>query len=194
MRQFEKHPIVEYELNGNTFLTTNFFIHFTLREILKNNANFLQSYPLTADERPDIVAEKVYGDSDLAWLILMVNDIVDPTEEWVKNTTNFQSYLNTKYDNNAKEMYATSYTTNAEGKVADYDATSILNNNKSPFGTVLSKTQSDATDITKYSDISVAYNENLQNENRRIIKIIKKDYLQGVLKEIGVKVKQNGAS
>lgn len=191
MRQFASHPIVEYEINGKTILITNFFIHFTLREILKNNSNFLMSYDLTADERPDVVAEKVYGDGDLAWLVMMVNDITDPTEEWVKNTTNFQNFLTSKYENIASDMYATSYTLNGDGKVADYDAVSILQNGKSPFGTTLSKKEVDATDITKYTDISVAYNEQMQNENKRTIKLIKKEFVESVLNEINTKIKNN---
>lgn len=191
MRQFASHPIAEYEINGKTILITNFFIHFTLREILKNNSNFLMSYDLTADERPDVVAEKVYGDSDLAWLVMMVNDITDPTEEWVKNTTNFQNFLTSKYDNIASDMYATAYTINGEGKVADYDAVSMLQNGKSPFGTTLSQKKSDETDITKYADITVAYNEQMQNENRRTIKLIKKEFVENVLNEINTKIKNN---
>lgn len=191
MRQFASHPIVEYEINGKTILITNFFIHFTLREILKNNSNFLMSYDLTADERPDVVAEKVYGDGDLAWLVMMVNDITDPTEEWVKNTTNFQNFLTSKYENIASDMYATSYTLNGDGKVADYDAVSILQNGKSPFGTTLSKKEVGATDITKYTDISVAYNEQMQNENKRTIKLIKKEFVESVLNEINTKIKNN---
>lgn len=193
MRQFASHPVTEYVLNGNSFLATNFFIHFTLREILKDNPDFLQAYDVTANERPDIIAEKVYGDSDLAWLILMANDITDPTEEWVKGTTDFQQYLTTKYNNVAKNMYADSYTLDGNGKNADFDAVAILHNNESPFGTILSKKDSSATDITKYSTISVAQNESDINEGRRTIKIIRKNYVQGVLDEMNKKIKQVGA-
>lgn len=191
MRQFASHPITEYTLNGSTFLATNFFIHFTLREVLKDNPNFLQSYDLSADERPDIVAEKVYGDSDLAWLVLMTNDIVDPNEEWVKNTSNFLQFLNAKYDT-AKEMYGVAYNVR-NGSVADYDAMGILNDNKSPFGTTLSSKDSGATDITQYSSVSVAYSEQMQNENRRTIKVIKKEFVDKVLSEINTKIKNTGS-
>lgn len=188
MRQFISHPQTDYFLNGKRIRITNFFIHFTLREILKNNANFLSSYDLSAEERPDIVAEKVYGNSDLAWLVLMTNDIVDPTEEWVKNTTNFQNYLNTKYPT-AKSLYAANYSTYNDS-VADYDANDILQNNKSPFGTVLSKKDTHATDPTAYKTISNAAVEDTLNEGRRTIKVIRKEYLQAVLTEISTKLKE----
>ena len=188
MRQFSAHPTIDYVLNGKRVRATNFFIHLTLRDILKNNSNFLASYDLSAEERPDIVAEKVYGNSDLAWLVLMTNDIVDPTEEWVKNTTNFQSYLNSKYST-AKDLYATNYST-YNSNVADYDASDILQNNNSPFGTVLSKKDSNATNPTKYKTITNASVEDTLNEGRRTIKIIKKDFLQAVLTEISTKLKE----
>ena len=188
MRQFSAHPKTDYFLNNKRIRITNFFIHFTLRDILKNNSNFLASYDLSAEERPDIVAEKVYGDSDLAWLVLMTNDVVDPTEEWIKNTTNFQNYLNSKYDT-AKDLYASSYST-YNGNVADYDASDILQGNKSPFGTVLSKKDAHATDPTAYSTMTNASVENELNENRRTIKIIKKEFLQAVLTEISTKLKE----
>lgn len=191
MRQFQNHPLVEFELNGKKILTTNFFIHFTLREILKDNSNFLATYTVSADERPDIVAEKLYGDSDLAWLVLMANDIVDPTDEWVKNTTNFNNYLDRKYPTE-KEQSEIAFTT-YNGRVAHYEATSRLNDNNSPFGTQLSQKDTSATDITKYADTTVGNAENLINESRRVIKVIKKDYIKAVQNEIKKKIKSAGA-
>lgn len=188
MRQFASHPLTTYELNGKQFLFNNFFIHFALREVLKDNQNFIETYDLGVEERPDVVAEKVYGDSDLAWLVLMVNDIVDPTQEWVHNTTQFQNYLNEKYEN-ATELYSTSYKL-FNNNVADFEATGILNNNKSPFGTKLSKTDHEATDITKYQDITNAYAEDMLNESLRTIKLIKKEYVDAVLSEITRKLSE----
>lgn len=188
MRQFENHPQTSYELNGEKFAITNFFIHFALRDVLKNNQNFLMTYDLAAAERPDAVAEKIYGDSDLAWLILMTNDIVDPTQDWIHNTTDFQSFLSEKYQN-ASEMYKVAYRA-LYGIVADFGATSKLNNGESPFGTKLSSLEHDATDITKYDDVTRASAEDELNEGRRTIKLIKKEYVQAVLAEINKRLSE----
>lgn len=188
MRQFEEHPTITYELNGKKFAVKNLFILVTLREILKHNNKFLMSYDLSSSERPDIVAEKVYGNSDLAWLVLLVNDIVDPTNEWVHSTTQFQKYLNTKYET-AKELYSTAYTLK-DGKVQDREAMGILNDGKSPFNTKLSKLDASATDIAKYQEITNAYAEDLLNESRGTIKLIRKEYLNEVLADISKKLGQ----
>ena len=146
------------------------------------------SYDLSADERPDVVAEKVYGDGDLAWLVLMVNEIVDPTSDWVHSTTQFQSFLNEKYQT-AQELYDVAYTIK-DGLVQDFRAMSTLNNGTSPFGTKLSKLESGATDTTKYQEITNAYAEDLLNEGRRTIKLIRKEYLNEVLSDISKKIGQ----
>ena len=54
-------------------------------------------YKITGDERPDNVAERVYGNNNLDWVILMSNNIIDINNEWPLDQLQFNQYLNEKY-------------------------------------------------------------------------------------------------
>ena len=77
--------------------TKNLFRRAKVREDLL--ANFMQfdKYKIIGDERPDNVAEKVYGNSDLDWVVLMSNNIIDINNEWPLDQLQFNQYVSEKY-------------------------------------------------------------------------------------------------
>ena len=77
--------------------TKNLFRRAKVREDLF--ANFMQfdKYKIVGDERPDNVAERVYGNNNLDWVILMSNNIIDINNEWPLDQLQFNQYLNEKY-------------------------------------------------------------------------------------------------
>ena len=77
--------------------TKNLFRRAKVREDLF--ANFMQfdKYKIVGDERPDNVAEKVYNNSDLDWVVLMANNIIDVYNEWPLTQQQLNRYLNDKY-------------------------------------------------------------------------------------------------
>jgi hypothetical protein len=52
-------------------------------------------------ERPDTLAHKIYGKSDLHWVILLFNEIIDPYYEWPLTTSELDSYIAYKYPGKA---------------------------------------------------------------------------------------------
>ncbi len=101
---FRKLPNLNYpsllktrESNLDFVQTKNLFRRAKVREDLL--ANFMQfdKYKIIGDERPDNVAEKVYGNSDLDWVVLMSNNIIDINNEWPLDQLQLNQYLNEKY-------------------------------------------------------------------------------------------------
>ena len=54
-------------------------------------------YTIVGDERPDNVAEKFYGDPELDWVILHINNILSVREEWPLTNASFKNHLVDKY-------------------------------------------------------------------------------------------------
>lgn len=56
-------------------------------------------YPLELNSgmRSDQLSDAYYEDSELDWLILMTNDIVDPYYQWYLDEVNFDAYIVEKY-------------------------------------------------------------------------------------------------
>ena len=101
---FRKLPNLNYpsllktrESNLDFVQTKNLFRRAKVREDLL--ANFMQfdKYKIIGDERPDNVAEKVYGNSDLDWVVLMSNNIIDINNEWPLDQLQFNQYISEKY-------------------------------------------------------------------------------------------------
>ena len=87
----------ERESNTDFVQTKNLFRRVKIREDLF--ANFMQfdKYEVIGDERPDNVAEKVYGNDNLDWVILMSNNIIDINNEWPMNQSQLNMFLEEKY-------------------------------------------------------------------------------------------------
>ena len=90
-------PLKTRESNLDVVQTKNLFRRAKVREDLF--ASFMQfdKYKILGDERPDNVAEKVYGNDELDWIILMSNNIIDIKNEWPLDQFQFNEYLNDKY-------------------------------------------------------------------------------------------------
>ena len=54
-------------------------------------------YEIIGDERPDNVAEKVYGNDNLDWVILMSNNIININNEWPLTQLQLNLFLDNKY-------------------------------------------------------------------------------------------------
>ena len=101
---FRKLPNLNYpsllktrESNTDFIQTKNLFRRVKVREDLF--ANFMQfdKYKVVGDERPDNVAQKVYDNDDLDWIVLISNNIVDLNNEWPLTQFQLNEFLNEKY-------------------------------------------------------------------------------------------------
>ena len=101
---FRKLPNIEYpsplktrESNLDVVEAKNLFRRAKIREDLFANFMQFEKYKIVGDERPDNVAEKVYDNPNLDWVILMANNIIDINNEWPLDQFQLNQYLNEKY-------------------------------------------------------------------------------------------------
>jgi len=83
--------------SGDTVRVKNLFRRVKVREDYFTSFVEFVKYQITGDDRPDIVAEKVYGSSDLDWIVLVSNNIIDIKNEWPMTEYDLNQYLNDKY-------------------------------------------------------------------------------------------------
>ena len=98
---FENFPLIIYDSvgNGNFKVVTNLLKRVAVRSKVKTNVAFFDTYDVKEGETPEIIADKLYDDPELHWVILLLNDITDRYHQWPKNTNQFLSYVNDKYSN-----------------------------------------------------------------------------------------------
>ena len=98
---FANFPVIPYDSVGNSDfkLVTNLLRRVAVRSKVKTNILLFDTYDVKEGETPEMLADKLYDDSELHWVILLVNDITDRYHQWPMNNNQFLAYINDKYDN-----------------------------------------------------------------------------------------------
>ena len=98
---FSKFPYIVYDSvgDGEFKIVTNLLRRVAIRSKVKANTLFFDTYDVKEGETPEMVAHKLYGDPELHWVILLVNNVTERYHQWPKNTNQFLAYINDKYSN-----------------------------------------------------------------------------------------------
>ena len=110
---FDAFPVIPYDSKGdlNYKDVTNLLRRVGMRAKLKSNTLLYDTYNVKEGETPEIIAHKLYGDAELHWIILLVNDITDRYHQWPMSGGQFLDYINDKYSNpDAIHHYETTQT------------------------------------------------------------------------------------
>jgi hypothetical protein len=73
-----------------------------LRRVVINADNLLTdssyyTYEILDGETPDVLADRIYSDINLYWIILVTNNIFDPRWEWPLSTNALNAYITDTY-------------------------------------------------------------------------------------------------
>jgi hypothetical protein len=179
---FKNFPTVQHDLTnvGQKVALTNILRRFKVRTSVKDKLDTYYTYHLQAGDRPDIIAEKYYGDPNLAWVILHFNDIIDPVFGWPLFGVDFDNYIKGKYANiNTAKATVHEYRQVLNVAEMRYDGVKIPERyivvDQTTYGTLGSN--------EKYSVSKYDYEEEL-NEKRREIRILDKAYISKIKQEV----------
>ena len=98
---FANFPLIPYDSvgDGNFKLVTNLMKRVAIRAKVKTNTMLFDTYDVKEGETPEMIADKLYGDPNLHWIIMYVNNITDRYHQWPLSTPQFLAFLNDKYSN-----------------------------------------------------------------------------------------------
>ena len=189
---FSKVPNFEYvsrmpDSHISDYITVkNLFKRGALEPDILENLAIHTKYTIPGDDRPDNVAFYYYGSSELDWLVLTCNNIVNVQTEWPMLQNDFDRFLLDKYNTyenlNSTHHYETQEVKNSKGVVvvpegleceSDYSIT-YFDSNTGREVTVLSADCT--TEITNYT-----YESRIEDAKREIY-LLKPKYL-GVIKD-----------
>ena len=94
-------PVIPYDSVGDYKFkdVTNLLRRVALRAKVKTSTLLYDTYDVKNGETPESLADKLYGDSELHWIIMLINDITDRYHEWPMSEAQFSQYLKDKYSN-----------------------------------------------------------------------------------------------
>ena len=165
----------------------NLFKRTKISEQIFSDLTFFTKYQIITDERPDNVAFKVYGDSNLDWMILLANNIINVQQEWPLEHQSYYNYLIGKYGSDAAlqniHHYETREIKNSVGKVIVPKGLEVPSTfNITYFDTGLGVQQTVTTEIV--TEITNQVYEDGLNDAKRNITIIKPRFIGLIIEEI----------
>ena len=98
---FGHFPLIPYDSvgDGKFKLVTNLLKRVAVRSKVKTNVLVFDTYDVKSGETPELIADKLYNDPELHWVVLLMNDITDRYHQWPLTENQFIAHINDKYDN-----------------------------------------------------------------------------------------------
>ena len=165
----------------------NLFKRTKISEQVFSDLTFFTKYQVITDERPDNVAFKVYGDSNLDWMILLANNIINVQQEWPLEHQSYYDYLIGKYGSDAAlqniHHHETREIKNSVGKVIIPEGLEVASDfSITFFDTGLGVQQTVTTNIV--TEITNQVYEDRLNDGKRNISIIKPRFIGLIIEEM----------
>ena len=161
----------------------NLFKRAKLRTDVDQSVTSFDYYLVQDNERPDIIAQKVYDNADLDWVILVTNNITNIRDQWPLSNNDLYNYCLEKYGSDANIMATHHFETK---EIKDRFGRLILKKElivdenfeftyaKDDYSTVTVKP---AQSVSNYS-----YEQRL-NEDKRKIRVLKIEFLSAFISD-----------
>ena len=161
----------------------NIFKRSKLRTDVDQAITGFDYYYVQDQQRPDVLAQQLYGDSELDWVILTANNITNIRDQWPLNNNDLHAYMLEKYGSEQNILGIHHYETSQvideynrlvmpAGLQVDEDFTFKYKNYTNTIVTV-----NPVVAVTNYDY------ENKLNEGKRQIRILKPQYLGAFISE-----------
>ena len=166
--------------DGDYSITKNFFKRAKLREDIFQDLAFFTKYSVLGDDRPDNVADLIYGDASLDWVVLIANNIVNVQSEWPMSQGDFNTYVTEKYADEETlysgiHHYEANEVKTSDGSIIIASGTRVSVGQSVSYFDDLSEQQIVRTDIA--SPITNYIHEQKLNDDKRNIFVLKPIYL-----------------
>jgi hypothetical protein len=204
-KYFKYFPKTQYNLNDRSISVqevTNLLTRVKFENEFKDNTSIYYEYEIVDGDTPEIIASKIYKDVEKHWVVLMLNEIINPFNDWPMRQNSLTNYIEKKYlpfatdpqtglewaQVNYKEYYKVQTTSlKLTGEKSIYKISIDANTYASFSSTSDEYTLNDGTEVivTTVKDALTYYDYEVQeNENRRKIKLLKPEFVSVVEQEL----------
>lgn len=182
MSYFRELPDLEYEspfatrISSSSYVQAkNIFRRMKIRDDLQNVFTLFNKYEIEEGERPDTIAEDLYGKSDLDWVVLISANIINVRDQWPLSSKDLYEYTVSKYG--LENIYKVHHYETKE--VKDSDGNLILSK-----GLVVDEDFSIGGISNITNRISNYDYEIKENQKKETIYLLKPSYLQQFLNDM----------
>ena len=160
----------------------NLFKRGKIREDLFGSVVAFSKYTILGDDRPDNVADKIYENQNLDWVVLLSNNIINVRDEWPMSQFDFQRFLDNKYTKDQLgeiHHYETKEIRNSQGKLLLQEGLEVdvdFTFSYSEFGLI--------NRVNSVKSISFLQHEIDKNDAKRTINLLNKELLPFIINDM----------
>ena len=190
MAYFEELPDISYVSllpktgnNDERITVKNIFKRAKLRTDIDQAITGFSYYQIPDNTRPDIVAQNIYGDPELDWVILITNNIMNVRNEWPLSNNDLYDYMLEKYGSVEKLNEVNKWETT---EIRD-NYTRILLRSGLEVDKEFTFTYSISNTTYTVNPTVAVTNEDYEirkNDSKRTIKLLKPQYLSTFVKDM----------
>ena len=181
----------------------NIFRRVKIQDWIQDNVAFFNKYTIRDGERPDTMAERLYGSSDRDWIVILTAGITNIRNDWPMSNYDLYRYVEAKYGTELNDIhhYETIEVRDNVGRLI-LPAGQRVDQNftiKTPYNASANnyyigvRPQTDNidyksvnSDISPVTGVSNYEYETKLNESKRRIEVMKPSYLQQFLNDMRV--------
>ena len=173
-------PLASRVSSREYVLVKNLFRRVKLRDDLQNTFTLFEKFEIRQGERPDTVAEYLYGSADLDWVVMLTAGIINVRDQWPLSDAELYRYAENKYGEelNSTRFYETTEVKDSSGRL-------ILPKGKIvDSGFTIPNPASKTQNLNPVTGVSNYEYEVRENDKKRLIYTLKPDYLQLYLNDM----------
>ena len=187
MGYFRELPELDYQSflsdsdsSSNYLRVKNLFRRCKLRDDLQSVFTVFNKYEIVEGARPDTVAEELYGDAELDWVVLMTAGIINVRNEWPLSDRQIYNYSLEIYGTQLNDVhhYETREVKDANGRLILPKGKVVDSTFRIPNPDFYIETISPINGISNYEY------EVRKNDAKRSIYLLKESYLQQFLNDM----------
>ena len=187
MGYFRELPELDYQSflsdsnsSSNYLRVKNLFRRCKLRDDLQSVFTVFNKYEIVEGARPDTVAEELYGDAELDWVVLMTAGIINVRNEWPLSDRQIYNYSLEIYGTQLNDVhhYETREVKDANGRLILPKGKVVDSTFRIPNPDFYIETISPINGISNYEY------EVRKNDAKRSIFLLKESYLQQFLNDM----------
>ena len=158
----------------------NMFRRVKLRDDLQNTFTIFDKYEIPEGYRPELVADEIYGNSELDWVVIITAGIINIRNEWPLSNKDLYEYASNKYGTelNSVRYYETTEVKDANKRLILPKGKVVDSNFTIPKPGEPTATLNPVTGVSNYE-----YEVRL-NEEKRSIYLLRQEYLQEFINDM----------
>ena len=171
-------------------LVKNLFRRTKLRDDLQSVVTLFNKYQISPGERPDTIAEYLYGDPGLDWVVMMTANIINIRDQWPLSDKELYEYAENKYGNKLNDVrfYETTEVKDSLNRLILPKGQIVDQNFKIPDPSL------STADLNPVVSVSNYVHEVRENDKKRQIFVLKPEYLGMFLEDMRNEMKYGRSS